>query len=603
MLVRSRARSNEIPRKPFVHSSDIDLRRLVPEGRAETDVQAPRPRNTAAPVAGLHSRNIATGQGLPASEEFEDVAGWDESCWWRHAVIYEIAPISFQDTDADGRGDLAGLERRIDYLRWLGVDAVWLTPIQKSPMRDFGYDIADYCAIDPTFGTMEDFDRLLAALHQAGIRLILDLVPNHTSSDHPWFRESSSSRSGQKAAWYLWSDPAANGGPPNNWQSRFGGSAWKWSEARQQFYCHTFLAEQPDLNWRNQEVRQALADVMRFWLDRGVDGFRVDASAVLIKDDLLRDNPPNPDATDKMPPPQRDIPVFTDDRPEAMACIEMLREVVDEYGSRLLCGEVQGKTDRIGHFYGSEKPRLHLPLNFALLDSKWNALSLQATVDAYFNALPKGAWPVWVIGGHDKKRVASRIGQAQARVLAMLLMTIRGTPFFYMGDEIGMERQPVPPDRVQDPFEKLVPGYGLGRDGERTPMRWDDTPGGGFTTGQPWLPLLGDPTRNVTEQRGDEASLLHLYRRLIEIRRKEPALVEGEYQAVRARNDVLCYERRLAERRLLIGLNICDEPRRWEFGTLAMPLLSTYPTHSTEMEDGSVLLRANEGLLLSTSQY
>jgi alpha-glucosidase len=519
--------------------------------------------------------------------------------WWRQAVIYEIAPISFQDSNGDGKGDLRGLLQRIDHLVWVGVGAVWLTPIQKSPMRDFGYDIADYCAIDPVYGTMEDFDRLLEALHRAGIRLILDLVPNHTSSEHPWFGESSSSRSNPKADWYLWSQPADNGGPPNNWKSRFGGSAWTWCEAREQFYCHTFLTEQPDLNWRNDEVRQAFADVMRFWLERGVDGFRVDASAVLIKDDLLRDNPPKPDATDKTPPPQRDTPVFNDDRPEAMSCIEMMRQVLDEYDQRILCGEVQGKTDRIGHFYGSTKPRLHLPLNFALLDADWSALSLQAAIDAYFNALPEHAWPVWVIGGHDKRRVASSIGKVQARVLAMLLLTIKGTPFFYMGDEIGAERSPVPPDRVQDPFEKLVPGYGLGRDGERTPMRWDGDRRGGFTSGEPWLPIASDQSRNVAEQREDKRSMLHLYRQLIRLRRDEPALVEGDYQAVRARNDVICYARMLGERKLLVALNISQEPRRWEFDGRGRQLLSTALDDCRDEVAQSVILRGNEGAIIA----
>jgi alpha-glucosidase len=281
-----------------------------------------------------------------------------------------------------------------------------------------------------------------------------------------------------------------------------------------------------------------------------------------------------------------------------MACIEMMRQVVDEYGGRVLCGEVQGKTDRIGHFYGAETARLHLPLNFALLDAAWNALSLQAAIDAYFNALPEGAWPDWMVGGHDKQRVASRIGQDQARVLALLLMTIKGTPFLYMGDEIGIERSPIPPDRVRDPFAKLVPDYGLGRDGERTPLRWDDSPKGGFTTGEPWLPILGDPSRNVAAQRDDEQSLLHLYQRLIELRRREPALVEGDYEPLRARNDVLNYVRSLGERRLLVGLNISDEPRRWELGLQGTPLVSTYLDHRDTVA-GSVLLRANEGLLVA----
>jgi alpha-glucosidase len=488
--------------------------------------------------------------------------------------------------------------RRVDYLQWLGVDAVWLTPIQKSPMRDFGYDIADYCAVDPIFGTIEDFDRLLEALHRAGIRLILDLVPNHTSSEHPWFEESCSSRSNKRAEWYLWSDPADNGGPPNNWKSRFGGNAWEWSEQRRQFYYHTFLVEQPDLNWRNEAVQEAVADVMRFWLRRGVDGFRVDASAVLIKDRLLRDNPANPDADEKTPPPQRDLPIFTDDRPEAMSCIELMRQVLDEYDDRVLCGEVQGKTDRIGHFYGADKPRLHLPLNFALLDTKWDALSLQATIDSYFNALPEGAWPVWVIGGHDKQRVASKIGQAQMRVLAMLLLTLPGTPFLYMGDEIGRERSPVPAEAVQDPFEKLVPGFGLSRDPERTPMRWDHSPNGGFTSGEPWLPMHDDRSRNVEQQAANERSILQLYRGLIALRRHEPCLVEGGYRPFRARNDILSYERFLGDTRISVGLNTTGEPRRWHRDERGERLISTHLDRDREIVKGPILLRANEGIVV-----
>jgi alpha-glucosidase len=465
-------------------------------------------------------------------------------------------------------------------------------------MRDFGYDIADYCAIDPTFGTLEDFDRVMAALHEAGIRLILDLVPNHTSSDHPWFAESRSSRTGARADWYLWSDAAPNGGPPNNWLSRFGGSAWEWSEQRRQFYCHTFLVEQPDLNWRNHEVQRAIAEVMRFWLERGVDGFRLDASAVLIKDDLLRDNPVNPDPDKKMPPPQRHTPVFTDDRPETMGCIEMMRQVLDEFDHRMLCGEVQGKTDRIGHFYGAEKPRLHLPLNFALLDTPWNALSLQAAIDAYYNALPHGAWPVWVIGGHDKQRIASKIGQAQTRVLAMLLMTLKGTPFFYMGDELGRERAPVPPGRVQDAFEKLVPGFGLGRDPERVPMRWDSSPNGAFTSGTPWLPMGDDRSCNVETQVADERSIVELYHRLIELRRKHPPLVEGDYRPLRSQNDVLSYGRVLGESSIFVGLNISNEPRLWHCGAGGERLISTHPDSGRELVKPPVLLRANEGIVV-----
>ncbi len=524
----------------------------------------------------------------------------DEAAWWESAVIYEIALISFQDSDGDGKGDLAGLLSRIDYLKWLGIDAVWLTPIYKSPFRDLGYDISDYCAIDPTFGSLEDFDRLLKALHDAGIRLILDLVPNHTASDHAWFVESASTRQSAKADWYIWADAVEDGGPPNNWLSRFGGNGWEWCGTRRQYYYHSFLVEQPDLNWRNPEVRKAIADVMRFWLDRGGDGFRVDASAVLIKDALLRDNPANPDAEGK-PPPQRQTPVFTDDRPETMDCIEFIREVIDTYPHRMLCGEVQGKTDRIGHFYGNDRPRLYLPLNFALLDTPWNTLSLQAAIDAYLNALPEHAWPVWVIGGHDKQRIASRIGEAQMRVLAMLLMTLRGTPFVFMGDEIGRKRVPIPSDRVRDPLEKLVPGFGLCRDPERAPMRWDDSPQGGFTSGEPWLPLeRPDGAANVAAQRRDKYSILALFSALMALRREHACLRRGGYEPLRSQNEVLAYKRADGGSGFLVALNIAAEPRKFHWQGRGRLLISTHLDRLSEpLPDATILLRGNEGVIIA----
>ncbi|MCA6117436.1 alpha-amylase [Bradyrhizobium sp. WSM 1738] len=522
--------------------------------------------------------------------------------WWRNAVIYEIAAISFQDSNGDGYGDLPGLLQRIEYLKWLGVGAVWLTPIYKSPDQDFGYDISDFCAIDPRYGAMADFDGVRDSLHEAGIKLILDFVPNHTSDQHDWFQESRASRHNPKADWYVWAEAGSNGGPPNNWLSRFGGSAWEWCEARRQFYYHSFLTSQPDLNWRNEKVRQAMADTMRFWLDRGVDGFRIDASAVLIKDELLRDNPADSEADDATPPPQKYMPVFTDDRPEAMDCIEFIRGVLDEYGDRLLCGEVQGKTDRIGHFYGNDKPRLHLPLNFALLDTEWNAIALQATIDAYFNAIPDGGWPDFVIGGHDKRRVASKLGQAQSRIMAMLLMTLRGTPFLFAGDEIGSEQVKVPPTRIRDPFEKLVKGFGLNRDPERAPLRWDDSERGGFTTGEPWLPLSEERSRNIEAQRRDTRSLLHLYRELIALRRREPCLVCGEYRPRRAHNDIFWFARALDRTEILVGLNLCREPRLWEWQGSGVSLMSSYLDREQDKIEGPMHLRPNEGVVIKLNR-
>jgi len=519
--------------------------------------------------------------------------------WWQRGVFYEIAPISFQDSNGDGKGDLRGLLRRLDYLEWLGVDVVWLTPVYVSPLLDFGYDIADFCDVDPIFGTLDEFDLLLEQLHQRGIRLVIDFVPNHTSDQHPWFKESRTSRSNPKRDWYLWADAAATGGPPNNWLSRFGGSAWEWDHPTGQYYYHSFLAQQPDLNWRNLEVRRAMADVMRFWLSRGVDGFRVDASAVLAKDTLLRDDPADPEADDQTPPPQRLKHVFTDDRPEAMTYLEEMRAVLDEFPDRVLAGEVQGKTDRIGHFYGYKKPRLHLPLNFALLDTPWDALSLQANIDAYLNAIPAQAWPDWVSGGHDKPRVTGKIGDRQARVLAMLLLTLRGTPIFFAGDELGLKPVPIPPEHVKDPFEKLVGGYGLNRDPERTPMRWDQSHAAGFTTGEPWLPV-GDnfAEQNVASLQTDTRSILWLYKELIALRHAHVSLREGEYRPMRSHNDILAFSRVCNEDEILVALNLVGQPRRFPWEGSASLLLSTYVDRAEASVNGPILLRQDEGVIL-----
>lgn len=390
-------------------------------------------------------------------------------------------------------------------------------------------------------------------------------------------------------------------GPPNNWLSRFGGSAWSWEHSTRQYYYHAFLPDQPDLNWRNCDVRRAMADVLRFWLRRGVDGFRVDASAVLIEDDLLRDDPPDPKYDSKTtPPPQRLTRVFTDDRPESMDCLTELRAVIDEFQERVLAGEVQGKTGRIGHFYGTDRPRLHLPLNFALLDADWTAVAVQAAIDRYLNAIPDEAWPDWVVGGHDKHRIAGRIGQPQARILAMLLFTLKGTPFFFAGDEIGMPDVPIPPECVQDVFEKLVPGYGLNRDPERSPMRWDDSRNGGFTSGRPWLPMGDDISqRNVLRLQQDMRSIIWLYRRLIELRKTEPALTAGAYQAMRSRDDVVMFKRSYADRELLIALNFSATPRRFSFEGQAHLLISSHLDREPAPLSSPSILREDEGVILT----
>ena len=476
--------------------------------------------------------------------------------WWQSGIVYQVYPRSFQDTDGDGVGDLRGIARRLDHLVALGVDAVWLSPIYPSPMADFGYDISDYTGIDPLFGNLADFDALVAKAHGLGLKLILDFVPNHTSDRHPWFIESASSRTSAKRDWYLWRDPAPDGGPPNNWLSNFGGPGWTLNEATGQYYYHSFLPQQPDLNWRNPAVVAAMHDALRFWLKRGVDGFRVDVMWMMIKDDQFRDDPPNPDYQPGGSSHDRLLPLYTADRPEVHEVVAGLRSVLDEFGDRVLIGEIYLPIDRLVTYYGPHLNEAQLPFNFQLLlMSGWSAETIARIITDYEGAMPAGGWPNWVLGNHDRPRIATRVGPAQARMAAMLLLTLRGTPTIYYGEEIGMVDVPIPPDEVQDPAEKREPGKGLGRDPERTPLPWDASPGHGFTSGKPWLPF-GSQGMDVAAQDADPQSMLNLYRRLIELRKTSPALLHGAVAKVRAEGTVLSYERRTAEQRLAVHLNL-----------------------------------------------
>ncbi len=466
--------------------------------------------------------------------------------WWQKAVLYQIYPRSFMDSDGDGIGDLAGIISRLDYLAWLGIDAIWLSPIFPSPMADFGYDISDYTGIHPLFGSMDDFDRLIAEVHDHGMKLVLDLVPNHSSDRHPWFEESRSSRDNPKRDWYIWQDPAPDGGAPNNWLSVFGGSAWEWDEATGQYYYHAFLKEQPDLNWRNPELRETMLNVMRFWFGKGVDGFRIDVIWHIIKDGLLRDNPPNPDyVPGRMPPYDRLLPSFTTDHPEVHDYIARMRQTADDFPDRLLIGEIYLPIHRLVTYYGKENRGVHLPFNFQLLNTPWDARHIFALIDRYEGSLPPDGWPNWVLGNHDNSRVATRLGGTErARAAAVLLLTLRGTPTVYYGDEIGMEDVRIPPDRVRDPQELNQRGTVRGRDPERTPMQWDDSKNAGFSSGEPWLPVAEDyRERNVKRQRDDHDSMLSLHRRLLALRRAEPALHGGAYVPVGISDSAMAYLR------------------------------------------------------------
>ena len=521
--------------------------------------------------------------------------------WWKSAVLYQIYPRSFQDSDGDGVGDLRGIIARLPYLAELGVDALWLSPIFVSPMADFGYDIADYTAIDPLFGTMADFDALLAAAHARGLKVLLDLIPNHTSVDHPWFKDSRASRDSAKRDWYVWRDVAPGGGPPNNWLSEFGGPAWTFDGHTRQYYYHAFLAAQPDLNWRNRHVRAAMHDVMRFWLTRGVDGFRVDVIWHLIKDAQFRDNPPNPEFGAGDAPHRRLLPLYSADRPEVHEVIRGLRAVTDEFPDRVLIGEIYLPFERLVTYYGEGLSGAHLPFNFSLIETPWNARAIARLIERYEGLLPPGAWPNWVLGNHDRPRIASRLGERQARVAAMLLLTLRGTPTLYYGDEIGLPQAAIPPDRVQDPFERNVPGLGLGRDGCRTPMQWDGSRFAGFSAVESWLPLSeGAGSRNVETQRGDRGSILNLYRQLLALRRQHPALSTGRYQPIEAEGDVLAFLRELDGERFLVALNLggCPAsdalPAKY-YGTIQ---LSLEGNRSGEHQSGQTDLAGHDGVVV-----
>ncbi|MGE5368010.1 MAG: alpha-amylase family glycosyl hydrolase [Chloroflexota bacterium] len=522
--------------------------------------------------------------------------------WWKTAVVYHIYPRSFQDSDDDGVGDLKGARERLDYLAWLGVDAIWLSPFYKSPMKDFGYDVSDYCDVDPLFGSIACFDALLTQAHARGLKVILDFVPNHTSSLHPWFLSSRRSRDDPKRDWYIWRDPAPGSGPPNNWVSHFGGSGWTFDEKTQQYYYHAFLEEQPDLNWRNAEVRDAMHAALRFWLRRGVDGFRIDVASHLIKDAAFRDNPPNPQYDGRGPDIQRLTQIYSSDQPEVQEIIAGLRQVVEEFGEdRLLIGELYLPVDRLVRYYGEDLRGLHLPFNFQLLDARWSADEIRRVIENYEAALPEGAWPNWVLSNHDRPRVAARVGEAQARIAAMLILTLRGTPTLYYGDEIGLGNVPVSPDRIRDTWALRESGPGVGRDPSRTPMQWDEGPFAGFSSREPWLPLSPDHTsRNVSVMCADKSSILLLVRELLHYRRKHESLKQGGWRPLGSDDDVLSYERAFGGERIVVLLNFSNAPRRVQgLGLESAEIsLSTHADRQGERAGEVVTLRPAEGLIL-----
>jgi alpha-glucosidase len=462
--------------------------------------------------------------------------------WWRDAVVYQIYPRSFLDTDGDGIGDLEGIRRNLDHLAWLGVDALWLSPIFPSPMADFGYDVSDYCDIDPVFGDLPAFDRLLADAHERGLRVLLDWVPNHTSDRHPWFEESRASRDSARRDWYLWRDGRGTD-PPNNWKSAFGGPAWTFDEKTGRWYLHIFLPEQPDLDWQNADVARAMHQTLRFWMDRGVDGFRADVVHLIGKDPELPDRPAELAHRD---------PVTDHDDPRTHPLLRDIRSVLDAYdGDRAMVGEVNLRSAAALAPYYGQGDELHMVFNFSLLFAKWDATRWRDLITGAEEAFASPhAWPVWVLSNHDRPRHRTRYGsEARARVAALVLLTLRGTPFLYAGEELGLEDAVVPDSDLKDP--------GL-RDGCRAPIPWDAAPGHGWPA-PPWLPWPPRPdARNVADLRDEDTSILVLYRRLLRARRQSPALQRGTWRALEAPPDVLAYQRSSGGDDRIVVANFAD---------------------------------------------
>ncbi len=517
----------------------------------------------------------------------------DPAVWWKHGVIYQIYPRSFYDANGDGTGDLRGIIKKLDYLAGLGIDAIWLSPINRSPMHDFGYDISDYYDIDPVFGTAGDFKELIDGAHGRGIRILMDLVLNHTSHLHPWFLSSRSSRSNPKRDWYIWRNGSRDR-PPNNWRSNFGGSAWKWDELTCQYYLHSFLEEQPDLNWRNPELRKAVFDMITHWLDSGVDGFRLDVVNWLVKDRRFRNNPAVPGA------PFFQKHRYDRNRPETHDILKELRLLLDRYGDRMAVGEVftlpPGDPALSAAYLGNGEDELNLAFDFSLIYRPWDARRFYRTIRRWMKHIPEKGWPCHVLSNHDQSRGISRYGggrdgRKRAKVAAALLLTVRGTPFIYYGEEIGMRNCRVPRCDMRDPLGKRYWPLFAGRDPARSPMQWSPGENAGFSTARPWLPVGVDYRQvNVEEESRDPYSLLNFYSALISIRKKKAALHRGGWKPVlKGLHGVLGYYRRHEGQTVFVALNFTDKIKRVHIHDRGQwkVLLSTHrfvDTHFTSLQ-------------------
>ncbi len=536
-----------------------------------------------------------------------------ENRWWRGAVIYQIYPRSFQDSNGDGVGDLPGIIERLDYVAGLGVDAIWVSPFFKSPMADFGYDVSDYRAVDPMFGTLADFDRLVAEAHRRGLKVMIDQVMSHTSAEHPWFLESRESRDNPKSDWYVWADPREDGSPPNNWQSIFGGAAWRWEPRRRQYYLHNFLDSQPDLNFHNPEVPAAMLENLKFWLRRGIDGVRLDAINFCYHDRLLRDNPAKPEGERTGRGFSPDNPYayqyhwYNNTQPENLAFIEQVRRVLDDYPNVVALGEISSEDSlaTMAEYVG--EGRLHMAYSFELLTEEYRAAHIRDTVDALERQMPHG-WPCWTISNHDVARVLTRWGgqdasPSLATLLSAMVCSLRGSVCVYQGEELGLPEAGVPYEALRDPFGIAFWPNFKGRDGCRTPMPWRDSPDGGFSTGTPWLPVPPEHLRlAVSHQDADPRSPLNGFRRFLRWRHEQPALRWGDIRFLTLPEPVLAFTRRLNGQTVLAAFNLGGKPQR-----VALPVrgdlhaLEGHGLAAGRLESGALVLPAHGALFASVS--
>ncbi|MCX5997994.1 MAG: alpha-glucosidase [Chloroflexi bacterium] len=502
--------------------------------------------------------------------------------WWKHGVIGQILPRSYYDTNGDGSGDLPGIIKKLDYLVDLGIDGIWLGPINKSPMVDFGYDVADYRSINPIYGTMADFEQLLAEAHRRNIRIIMDLVVNHTSDQHAWFKESRSSRDNPKRDWYIWHD-GKKGRAPSNWQAAVGGSVWQWDRTTKQYYLHSYFRAQPDLNWRNPAVRQEIYATMRFWLDKGVDGFRCDVLNYFLKDDHLRDNPWSLSAG-IFNGFQKHL--YSRSQPGMEEILRQMRAVLDEYKERMMVGEVYVAQDgpAMAGAYMGKGDLCHLSFEFSLIFTKWDAVRFKEMIKRWYSVLPAEGWPCNVLSNHDQPRAVTRYAagadsQKRAKVMAALLLTLRGTPFLYYGEEIGMPDGPIKRSDVMDTVGKMYWPIVKGRDAERTPMQWDSGAYAGFSSVKPWLPLNKDfSTVNVEVQDKDPSSVLNFYRKLTALRRAQPALQKGGFEWIELDKDLIAYRRTWQGSEVTVILNFSGSSRVHKIAA-GLPLKVLLGTH------------------------